>query len=60
MNAVLAHCVHCIVFNNFSLSIGIGNYSVYCKYMSHNKENIYTMITPIKQKIINIHINGRS
>ena len=25
----------------FTISIGIGNYFLYCKYMNHNKENVF-------------------
>ena len=45
---------------SFAINNGIGTYFVYFKYISHNKENILNMITTIKQKIINICINGTS
>ena len=44
----------------FTLCIRIATYFVYYKYMSLHKENFPNMITPIKQKVINILINGRS
>ena len=44
----------------FTINIGISTYFVYYKYMSCNKENVLYIITSIKQKIINICINGRS
>ena len=35
-------CIWYIVLNSilFTISIGIGVYFVYCKYMNHNKENV--------------------
>ena len=51
-------CIWCIVLNSilFTISIGIGVYFVYCKYMNHNKENVskYDYVYQI------ININGRS
>ena len=44
----------------FTFSIRIATYFVYYKYMSRNKKMFPNMITPIKQKIINIRMNGRS
>ena len=38
INVVLAYC---IVFNIFTINVGIGAYFVYYKYMNRNKENVY-------------------
>ena len=51
--------LHIVLFQIFfTLSIGISTYFVYYKYMSRIKKMFPDMITPIKQKITNIRVNG--
>ena len=41
------HTVHCVIFKNFTINIGIGTYFIYCKYINpsikvvNNKERAY-------------------
>ena len=48
--------VQCVIFNNFTINIGVGTYFVYCIYMNRDKKRLLLDMS-IKQQVINI--NGK-
>ena len=50
VNSVLAHCILCYFQYFFIISIGIGIYFVYYKYLSHNEKMFLNVIMSTKQQ----------
>ena len=50
LNSVLPQCILCYFQYFFIISIGIGIYFVYYKYLSHNEKIFLNMIMSTKQQ----------